>query len=99
MLTLNYNSKSSNNSVLLGDADIEGYLLSSIKLTSTSININQISIIYVLRKLIAQKRINPTDVSVSIENVVYVLNDSGRFVHYPPGDDLFDDCLNAILKG
>lgn len=97
MLVLNYNSKSTDNSVLVGDSDIEEYLLASVKLPFT-VNISQISIIYVLRKLIAQKKINPIDVSVSVDGIVYAINESGRFDYYPPADDLFDDCLHAILK-
>ena len=97
MLVLNYNSKNTDNSVLIGDANIEGYLLASVKLPFT-VNISQISIIYVLRKLIAQKKINPTDVSVSVDGIIYPINESGRFDNYPPGNDLFDDCLDAILN-
>lgn len=98
MLTVNYKSHHSKNLILLTDRETEQYLLASIKLSKT-INISQISIIYVLRKLIAQNKINHSDVIVHIDGTHYTINSSGRFDTYPPITDLFDDCLDAILKG
>lgn len=96
-LIINYSSKISAGAVLIGDSEIEDYLLTSVNL-STTININQISIIYVLRKLIAQKKINPNHVVVYIDEVVHTFNETGRFNNYNPFVDLFDESLDAILN-
>ena len=98
MLTLNYKSHHSKNLTLLSDQKIEQYLLDSVK-SSRTINISQISIVYVLRKLIAEGSIKHSDVNVLVDNTYYTINKAGRFNTYPPLDDLFDKCLDAILKG
>lgn len=96
-MIINYSSKISAGAVLIGDSEIEDYLLTSVNL-STTININQISIIYVLRKLIAQKKINPNHVVVYIDEVVHTFNETGRFNNYNLFVDLFDESLDAILN-
>ena len=62
-----------------------------------TIPISQISIVYVLRKLIAEKKINNSDVMIEIDNQEYPLLPSGRFLNYPISNDLFDQALNSIL--
>jgi len=96
MLIIKYNPNNTK-SILLNDGYIEKFLLNSIN-TLNFLNISQISIIYVLRKLVAQKKIKASDIIIRIKKVDYTLNNTGRFNSYPEDSDLFDDCLDAILK-
>lgn len=93
MLTIKYKSK-----ILLSDKEIENFLLKHIKLGCKKLTISQISIIYVLRKLIATGKIKNTDVLILLNGNLHAMTTTGRFVSYPVVDDLFDECLDAVLN-
>lgn len=85
--------------VLISDSKIESFLFEQLDKGSIEVTISQISIIYVLRKLIAEKKINSNDICIIIDGNIHSINPTGRFNVYPKGYDLFDKCLDAILSG
>ena len=50
-----------------------------------------------LRRLIAENKINCDSYSLYIYDIYYPINSSGRFKTYPPYNDLFDQPLDTIL--
>ena len=85
--------------MLISDSKIESFLFEQLDKGSIEVTISQISIIYVLRKLIAEKKINSNDICIIIDGNIHSINPTGRFNVYPKGYDLFDKCLDAILSG
>ena len=86
--------------VLVSDSKIESFLFEQLdKGPIKIVTVSQISIIYVLRKLIAEKKINSNDICIIIDGNIHSINPTGRFNVYPKGYDLFDKCLDTILSG
>ena len=86
--------------VLVSDSKIESFLFEQLdKGPIKIVTVSQISIIYVLRKLIAEKKINSDDICIIVDGNIHSINPTGRFNVYPKGYDLFDKCLDAILSG
>ena len=103
MLTIIFNDcHPPSNDLLVSDFDIEDFLLDHHFNSKTNLNytvdVYQISIIYVLRQLIAKNKINCEDVIVMYNDVVYNINHTGRFDKRFDYVDLFDKSLNAILS-
>ena len=85
--------------VLVSDSKIESFLFEQLDKGPIEVTVSQISIIYVLRKLIAEKKINSNDIRIVVDGNIHSINLTGRFNVYPKGYDLFDTCLDAILSG
>lgn len=85
--------------VLISDSKIESFLFEQLDKGSIEVTISQISIIYVLRKLIAEKKIDSNNICIIVDGNIHSINPTGRFNVYPKGYDLFDTCLDAILSG
>lgn len=101
MLTLNYSPDIKADTVLLGDSQIDEYLIGK-STEDLEINISQISIVYVLRKLIALNKIDHKSVRIkTVDDNIHHLTSAGRFTDQYPSAlacDLFDTCLDAILQ-
>ena len=101
MVVIKYLKTPHKDLTLLSDFEIEDFLLSTFKnvKTRTVIFISQMSIIYVLRGLVAQGLINPFFLTLVFNDVEYYLLESGRFTGaYPECSDLFDKALDHILN-
>lgn len=86
--------------VLVSDSKIESFLFEQLdKGPIKIVTVSQISIIYVLRKLIAEKKIDSDNICIIVDGNIHSINTTGRFNVYPKGYDLFDTCLDAILSG
>ena len=85
--------------VLVSDSKIESFLFEQLDKGSIEVTISQISIIYVLRKLIDENKIDSNNICIIVDGNIHSINPTGRFNVYPKGYDLFDTCLDAILSG
>ena len=97
MLIIDYATEQ--DTVLVSDSKIESFLFEQLDKGSIQVTVSQISIIYVLRKLIAEKKINSDYICIIVDGNIHSINSTGRFNVYPKGYDLFDTCLDAILSG
>lgn len=98
MLTIKYLPTQTDDTVLLADAEIDDFLICASE-KDMEITVSQVSILYVLRKLVALNKINFENVCVNIDETIHTISKHGRFnSHYPIQDDLFDVCLDAILS-
>lgn len=95
MITFTYLDKPTK---LYSDYKIEEFLLSLDYTKDKTITISQISIIYTLRKLVAEKKIDSNTISIFYNNYHYTVDSTGRFKEYPMHNDLFDQALDAILS-
>lgn len=83
MLIIEYEPEQ--DTVLISDSKIESFLFEQLDKGSIEVTISQISIIYVLRKLIAEKKINSNDICIIIDGNIHSINPTGRFNVYPKG--------------
>lgn len=97
MLIIKYDPEQ--DTVLISDSKIESFLFEQLDKGSIEVTVSQISIIYVLRKLIAEKKIDSNVICIIVDGNIHSINPTGRFNVYPKGYDLFDTCLDAILSG
>lgn len=95
MIVFTYLNKSSK---LYSDYKIEEFLLSLDYTKDKTIAISQISIVYVLRRLVAEKKIDPNTISIFYNDYHHTVDSTGRFKEYPVSNDLFDQALDAILS-
>ena len=73
--------------VLVSDSKIESFLFEQLDKGPIEVTISQISIIYVLRKLIAEKKINSNDIRIVVDGNIHSINPTGRFVIGGPHGD------------
>ena len=85
--------------VLISDSKIESFLFEQLDKGPIEVTVSQISIIYVLRKLIAEKKINSDYICIIVDGNIHSINPTGRFNVYPREFDLFGTCLDAIFSG
>ena len=97
MLIIEYTPEQ--DTVLVSDSKIESFLFEQLNKGPIEVTISQISIIYVLRKLIAEKKIDSNVICSVVDGNIHSIKPTGRFNVYPKGYDLFDTCLDALLSG